>query len=288
MGKLLEVLKLTRIEHSLLLAIAVVAAELLSGGLPSTTILILSLITPVFISMGAFAINDYFDIEVDRKNKKSRPLVTGALVPSDALLTAAACMGIGIIASMPINAYCMTIAVFFAALSFFYSYRLKEILLVGNIYIALTMVIPFAFGSYVLSATPNTQIMIVSVMVFLSGLALEIHGTIRDFKGDIKERKVMSLPRVIGLKRAAEYALLFYLLAIFLSVYLFAELAPFKLNPVFGALIAMSDILLLYVSLAQMHTSKSSHKFYRRIRNLSLAGMGIALLAILAASLAYI
>ena len=65
-----------------MLVIAVVAAELLAGGLPATGVLALSLITPIFVSMGSFAINDYFDIGVDRLNrKKNRPLVSGALTP---------------------------------------------------------------------------------------------------------------------------------------------------------------------------------------------------------------
>ena len=76
MASLSAVLKLTRIEHSVMLAIAVVAAELISGVLPSPGIFVLALIPPIFVSMGAFAVNDYFDIKVDRFNKRyDRPLV---------------------------------------------------------------------------------------------------------------------------------------------------------------------------------------------------------------------
>ncbi|HUB92789.1 MAG TPA: UbiA family prenyltransferase, partial [Candidatus Saccharimonadales bacterium] len=71
--KFKAVLKLTRIEHSIMLVIAVLAAELIAKGLPSLPILVLSLIAPVFISMAAFAINDYFDLKVDKINKKMRP-----------------------------------------------------------------------------------------------------------------------------------------------------------------------------------------------------------------------
>ncbi|MEM3228556.1 MAG: hypothetical protein QW549_03130, partial [Candidatus Micrarchaeaceae archaeon] len=74
MNKIGAILRLTRIEHSVMLIIAVVAAELIaSRSLPDYFVLALSLITPIFISMASFAINDYFDIETDRLNKKSRP-----------------------------------------------------------------------------------------------------------------------------------------------------------------------------------------------------------------------
>lgn len=287
MAKLVEVLRLTRIEHSLLLVIAVIAAELLAGGPPGLPALALSLVTPVFISMGAFAINDYFDIAVDAKNGKDRPLVTGTLSRGDALYTAAACMGIGILASFPLGWPCLVIALLFAFFSFLYSYRLKETLLLGNAYIALTMVIPFIFGSYAASGGPGIQIMLISLMVFFSGLAREIHGTIRDYMGDVKERGIVSLPGVVGPGKSAAYALVFYAVAVLLSAYLFVLIPPFRLNPAFGIMIAVSDALLIYVSVAQLDTRRSGRAFYGRIRNLSLAGMGIALVAILIAS-AYI
>ncbi|MDE1762597.1 MAG: UbiA family prenyltransferase, partial [Candidatus Micrarchaeota archaeon] len=90
MGKFAEILRLTRIEHSIMLVIAVLAAELIAnhGVLPSAPTLAFSLITPIFISMGAFAINDYFDIKVDRANRKNRPLVAGTLRPHEALFIA--------------------------------------------------------------------------------------------------------------------------------------------------------------------------------------------------------
>ena len=52
MGKISAVLRLTRIEHSLMLVFAVLAAELITKGLPSANYLALSFITPIFISKG--------------------------------------------------------------------------------------------------------------------------------------------------------------------------------------------------------------------------------------------
>ncbi|MDE1865009.1 MAG: UbiA family prenyltransferase, partial [Candidatus Micrarchaeota archaeon] len=113
MGKLGAILRLTRIEHSIMLVIAVLAAELIAnhGMLPSAPTLAFSLITPIFISMGAFAINDYFDIKVDRANRKVRPLVIGELKPAEALYISVATILIGIASSYFINIYCFAIAI---------------------------------------------------------------------------------------------------------------------------------------------------------------------------------
>ncbi len=128
-----------------------VAAELLAGGIRRPDAHSSSAYVPVTISMGAFAINDYFDMEADRLNHKMRPLVTKDLNKQDALYVTAATLAVGIGASALINQYAFAIALMFAALAVLYAYILKAVLLVGNAYVALSMVIPFIFGSYVVS-----------------------------------------------------------------------------------------------------------------------------------------
>ncbi len=278
MGKVSAIFKLTRIEHSLMLVVAVIAAELIAGGLPSLSIFIASLITPIFVSMAAFAINDYFDVEVDKANKKKGPLVTGELSRSSALYITTICLVVGIAASAFINLYCVVIAVIFGALAMLYSYRLKEVLLLGNIYIAFAMVIPFIYGSYVKSGSGLSVILIVSAMIFLSGLAREIHGTVRDLEGD-KARRVNSLPRIMGWKAASYVAFILYLAAIGISAYLFRYVLPFLNNLAYGLPIIVSDVLLLYIS--SDYLSRTSAEFYKNARNISLVAMALALLAIL-------
>lgn len=273
------VLELTRIEHSAMLVIAVLAAELIAkGSFPSLPILALSLITPVFISMASFAINDYYDIEADRANKKKRPLVTGELKPIDALYVTAVSLLIGIIASALINIYAFAIALVFGLLALLYSYRLKGIVLLGNAYIAFSMAIPFIYGSYVVSSSIGPAIIFVSLMIFLSGLARETHGTVRDMEGDAR-RGFKTLPMAIGKEASGALALLLYLIAISISFYLLSSVAPFKYNLSFGAPIAVSDALLLYTAIGYL--SVGSTRFYDRARNVSLIAMALALLALL-------
>jgi geranylgeranylglycerol-phosphate geranylgeranyltransferase len=286
MNKAVAVLRLTRIEHSIMLVIAVVAAELLSGGLPAPGVLALSLITPIFVSMGSFAINDYFDVGVDRLNKKTkRPLVSGALTPAQALWVAGVSFAIGVGASaFSVSAF--AIALVFALLAIIYASKLKEMLLVGNAYIALSMAIPFIYGSYVESGALAPAVLPVCAMVFLSGLAREIHGTIRDYSGDVKMRNAMTLPKAAGISAAAAAALVLYVLAIATSAYLFVYVAPFRANLAYVAPVIVSDALLLYVGIG--HVLYHTKKFYLSARDVSLAAMALAILAILIAPLIHI
>ncbi len=283
MGGLGAVFRLTRIEHSIMLVVAVLAAELIVSGLPSLPVLAASLITPIFISMSSFAVNDYFDVEVDRKNKKTdRPLVSGELSKCDALYITYATLAIGIFASLLINAYAFFIAVAFGALAMLYSYRLKETFMLGNLYIAFSMAIPFIYGNYVVSPYLHLSIILVSIMIFLSGVAREIHGTVRDLKGDVL-RKVVSLPRAIGKQNASIVALALYVVAVLISLYLFAYVAPFSFNVAYLILVALTDVILIYVSVGYL--AKKTAGFYGSARNLSLIAMALALLAILIAPL---
>ncbi len=285
MGKLSAILKLTRIEHSFMLVIAVFSAELIAKGIPDPIALIASFITPIFISMASFAINDYYDIAVDKANRNmKRPLVSGELSKCDALYVTYICLAIGIFASMLINSYAYYIAVIFGALAMLYSYRLKQIILLGNIYIAFSMAIPFIYGNYVVSSSLSPAIILISAMIFLSGLGREIHGTVRDMRGD-RLRGVTSLPRAISRTGASVIALLLYFAAIGISIYLFVYMVPFKGDAVYLVLIGIADMLLVYVSLAYLN--KKTQKFYRLARNASLAAMLLALIAILAAPLTY-
>ena len=187
MDKLSAILRLTRIEHSIMLVIAVLAAELIAGIIPSAFVLAMSIITPIFVSMGSFAINDYFDVNADKANKRTdRPIVNGSVTRQEAYNIAMFCFVMGVAASIFINISTFVIAFIFAVLAYFYSYKLKDTLLIGNIYIAFSMVIPFIYGSYVVSSKLGIDIVLIGIVIFLAGLAREIHGMMRDFAGDSK------------------------------------------------------------------------------------------------------
>jgi geranylgeranylglycerol-phosphate geranylgeranyltransferase len=283
--KLMPVLRLVRIEHSLMLIVAVVAAELLAAAIPPVPVLILSIVTPIFVGASAFSINDYFDIDADKKNKKRRPLVSGELSRRDAIYITAAFIAIGVGAAVLINIYCAAIAAGFALLSVLYSYKLKTIPLVGNAYVALSMAIPFLFGSYAVASFPNLPIVGVFFLIFVAGLAREIDGTVRDYSGDISARKAKTLPVIMGKRPAASLALAFYVIAVAISMYMFAYTSPFRGNAAYLIPISIAGSMLIYSGAIFARMKK---RFYSAARNMSLAGMAIALIFILVSALVYI
>ncbi|ASI14194.1 digeranylgeranylglyceryl phosphate synthase [Candidatus Mancarchaeum acidiphilum] len=280
-----DYIKLTRAEHSLMLAIAVVAAELITAGkLPSWPIFIIALIPPILIGMASFSINDYFDVKVDKKNGKlKRPLVSGAILPKAAFNLSIALFVIGVAFSALINIYAFIISVIFAVLAFFYSYRLKETLLIGNIYIAFAMAIPFIYGNYIMSTSMNLNILLITLVILLSGVAREIHGMIRDKIGDIKERHSKNLVYYIGGRMSAVVASALYVSAVAISIAMFWIKKPFYMNIVYLIPILCVDITLMYVSAVYLKERISENEF-TNTRNISLIAMSAAILIYLIAA----
>ncbi len=292
--RVMGLLKLTRIEHSIMLVLAVIAAELETvglGGLPQFGIIALSIITPIFLSMASFAINDYFDVETDRANRRfDRPLVSGAVSKKAALYTAGASFIIGVAASFPINFYAFMLAIMFGVMAFLYSYRLKDTLLLGNVYIALSMVVAFIYGDLVVSGYIAQSIIIISIIIFLSGLAREIHGMIRDYDGDAKVRRMRGLVHYIGAPKSATIALVLYAEAVAISIFAFFFYEPFLYNALYMIPILIADAALMYVAIGyfkriEAGALKRSSQFFISARNISLGAMALALVAYLIAPL---
>jgi len=283
MGFLKELFRLTRFEHAVMLALAVAIAEVVVlGSVPQLSIAIaLSLLVPVFSEMGSFALNDYLDIKTDRMNGKAdRPLVKGTISPAFALCFSFATLALSVALSFFINLPAFVIALVFNALAVAYNWKLKDLPLVGNIYIALTMAIPFIFGNFVVSSSLSTLAIILAALGFIAGLAREIVKSAQDMEGDIKARGSKTLPVIIGKKPALAAACVLYILFIPLSLAPF--MAGLQLRPFPAALIGAGDAAILLIAYRIISAPDESYAF---ARNVSLVAFAIGMAGILLAAL---
>jgi len=248
MGFLRELYRLTRFEHALMLALAVLVAEAIAsaGVLPLSVALAFSLLVPILSEMGSFALNDYLDIGTDRLNGKlDRPLVKGTISPGFAKWFSCACLLFSVVLAYFINMPAFAIALIFNALAVAYNWKLKDMPLAGNAYIALTMAIPFVFGNYVISSTLSPLNLTLALLGFVAGLAREIIKSVQDVEGDVAARGSKTLPVVIGKKASLAAAVSLYLLFIALSALPFAM--GLKASIPASLLIAAADALVLLI-----------------------------------------
>ncbi len=233
-----DFIKLTRFEHAILFAISVFIASYIAGGIN-----FFSLLIPIFSEIGAFALNDYFDIEADIINKRyERPLVNGSIKKEEALVIIILAYLFSTIISAFINEAIFLLTLIINIFSILYNYKLKELPLVGNLYIAFTMGIPFIFGNLVITEKIHTINLILALMGFLGGLAREIVKTVQDMEGDKKARNAKTLPILIGKRPSLNIAIILYFFLILISFY------PYSLfkNKIPYVFIFLGDIGILY------------------------------------------
>jgi geranylgeranylglycerol-phosphate geranylgeranyltransferase len=258
---------LSRAEHALMVAIAVLLGEFLVIGFNVPLFeTVLAILAPVFITLGAFIYSDYHDVETDVQNQRmDRPLARGDIHPKEALIASIALIILGIVLSYFVNNIIFIITIGFAVLSILYAYSLKKIPLIGNILIALSMNIPFIYGNLVVSNFITVPVFFIALSSFFFGLGREIIKSIEDMYGDKKTGR-LTLPMVTGIKVSEWISAITILLAIALHAYMFFKIPPFLSQWIFLIPVLIGNLIVAY-SLFHVFEKVSD---YRKIRNLTL------------------
>jgi geranylgeranylglycerol-phosphate geranylgeranyltransferase len=293
MSKLKAAWQLMRLEHGVMLFLGILVGSLLSqktlyGNITVPLLnIVLTFFTALLLEASTFALNDYYDLEIDRINKRmDRPLVRGDLSPRSALLIFYVFFPLGLLCSFFVNTTCFIIALITALLSVVYDMKMKKIKLIGNFYIAYIMAIPFIFGG--VSVLPNDTlslgainpvIYVVALIAFLAGSGREIMKDVQDFEGD-KSRGVRSFPLYIGTRASAVVAAVFYLSAITLSFLPFSFTAynQFYANMYYLGVVLVCDSMLLSITIQLVMKRKPPMGYLRKF---SLLALFIGLLAFL-------
>jgi len=286
MSKLRAIWELMRLEHGFMLIIAVLIGAAISNqeftryGYD----LLFAFLTALLLEASTFSLNDYVDLEVDKKNRRvDRPLVRGDLKPKTALLLFFLLFPAGILFSLLVNMRCFYIAILTGALAVLYDLKLKKVKFVGNFYIAYTTAIPFIFGSVAVSEHIPSAVTVLSVIAFIASFGREVMKDIMDIEGDRAEG-VKSIPMYLGEKKTSVVIALVYLLSVALSFVPFVSLreTSFYHNLFYLIPVLLTDSIFVYLSVGIMITENPPLKRYR---NLSLFAMMIGLLAFLLGSL---
>ncbi len=244
-----------------------------------TNLLLSLLAVPFFVSAGAFILNDYYDVHTDRINKKLTPIVKGEIPRLWAYFMGVLFLGIGVISALPLGLIGLVIAFLFAALSWAYDYYLKDIALIGNITIALSMSIVFIFTEASLLGTLSYPTLIISAIAFLFGLGRELIKTVQDMEGDAKARGSKTLPMIIGANLSIILATFLILLAGVLNIWLYYNVSPFK----YGSLnsFRLMWIFEIVVAISIYLSATLKPESLELARKLSLIGMGGILISYL-------
>jgi geranylgeranylglycerol-phosphate geranylgeranyltransferase len=196
--KVKGIVQLFRPELPFSAGICVVLGEIVAlGSFPSTREAMLGFVCGFFISGSALVSNDYFDLEVDKVNSPSRPLPSGAVSPSEALIFAAIAMLIGLAASFVISIQALILSFVFGIVGILYNWRFKQAGLWGNLMVASSVAITFILGGLAVGQPFNKIVLFFSLTAFLIDLGEEVAGDAMDIEGD-KERNSKSIAIIRG------------------------------------------------------------------------------------------
>ena len=248
MVELLKALmKLSRIEHGVMVAIGVIAGAVSSGSIESLsskgTHIVLGSLAAILIEMGLFTFNDVFNIEEDKVNSPDRPLVRGCIGIREASLFGALTLIVGMLLSLIIGPISFILILLVVMLGMAYNVSLKRKGFLGNVAVAFNTAMPFVYGALLMSNITGI-ILLFYLMAFFSALGREVIKGIKDLRGDIRVG-TKTLAAKYGSLIAARIAASFIVIAVIMSP------LPILLvkNPIgYTTLILLTDTLLLYSS----------------------------------------
>lgn len=281
-NKFKAIWELLRLEHGLMYGFGVIIGVVVSAGIGFSPLKVfLGVLTAIFLQASAFALNDYFDYEVDRANKRfDRPLVRGELSKRTAFILFAILAPVGFLTAYLISVEAFLLAFGITVLGFVYDIKLKEFGIAGNIYIAFSMAAPFIFGSVVATNTVVASSSLLAMLAFFSGVGREIMKGIEDVKGD-ELRNVKTIARTMGVDTAARWSSAMLILSIVLSILPFIFLEEYYLDLKYIIPVAGTDIMLLMVS-KDLISGKFETESIKNFRKKTLLAMFLGLVGFFA------
>lgn len=270
--KVRALIELFRPELPFAAGVCVILGEMIAyGGFPPLLEMFLGFIWGFFLSSPAMIINDYFDIEVDKINSPNRPLPSGLIMPSTAIATATITTLMGIITSVFIGKLAVILYIIFWIVGFLYNWKLKEMGLLGNLFVSSSVATTFILGGIVVGEPWNETVWIFSLMVFLFDLGEEIAADSMDIEGD-KKRNVKSIAILIGKKNALRISAVLFILVIIVS---FLPVLLNLLGTSYLVIISITDIIIFYfvIKLLKSQTAKVGRNSIRGIYLSALFGM---------------
>jgi len=176
-------IQLSRPVNVLITFISIPVACWIAGGMLSSRLLLFFAgFTGALVAAGANAINDAFDIDIDRINRPDRPLPRGALTVHDARKMWLVVSLTAIVINLFLNAAALLTVIFSIVLLYVYSAWLKRTVLIGNVVIGLMTGMAFIYGGLAVGSIERA--LVPAVFAFLINLTRELVKDIEDREGD--------------------------------------------------------------------------------------------------------
>ena len=195
-----------------------VAALICATGLFSLSKIFLAALSGALAAASGNVINDIFDIEIDKINRPDRPLPSGRMSLNEASVLYFLLIVMSLVAAYFVNHAAFIIDLTALTILFFYSFRFKKIILIGNLIVAFLTALAFIYGGIAVGNFKDA--LIPASFAFLINFIREIVKDMEDIDGDLKSG-ISSFPHRYGFNRAKIIIATLSLLLIGATIYPF-------------------------------------------------------------------
>jgi len=207
--------RLIRPINGLIAFMAVILGAFLAGSnSDSLGKVIITAIAALLLLSAGNALNDFYDIETDKINRPLRPIPSGHIKRRSALIFAIALFILGASLGLFVSRAALIVAIIVSILLVFYTTKLREFILIGNIVIGLLTGLTFVSGGIASESIGRSFIPATFAFLFITGR--EIVKDIQDIKGD-RAAGMLSLPLKWGQRKSVYISLIFLAMVIIIS-----------------------------------------------------------------------
>ena len=263
-------LELIRVGNCLMTAVAVAIGYYLVT-LDTTCALGIAMISAFLICAGGQAINDVYDVDIDKKISKKRPIPSGRVPKQFAYRLSITLFIAGILVSLALTQTAIIIAVAISVLLFAYAARLYKAKYIGNFIVALGTALPFAFGAAAAMMAVPALVIVLSMGAFFANLGREVTKDFEDLKKDRGFKRTMPM---IHPQMAKSLIAAYYVAAVLLGIYAYIS---FSLGTAYIIITVLAAFVFLYTALL------AEKGKYTKSQKTSKKGMFVYLIALIAA-----
>jgi 4-hydroxybenzoate polyprenyltransferase len=175
MTLLIDYLRLIRVPNLFTVPSNILVGISLGSDLTFSIHTVMQIIVSILLYMGGVALNDFYDFEVDKKQRPNRPLSSGRIPKRYALLLAIIAFGISLLLAYYVSTLGFSISILLIITIFAYDYKLKDGIL-GPMIMATARVLNILLGlstySNVIPYNSVSLLVLSDTFLFIFGISL--------------------------------------------------------------------------------------------------------------------
>ena len=228
----------------------------------NSTHLLSLMISSALLYMAGMVLNDYFDIQVDKKERPSRPLASGAIKKRNALVVALAALATAnIILLVMVNLASFVISIALSGIIVAYNFRMKRNTIAGSLSMGTAR-----FLNVILGASPILGIILLQNSDEMLSDSLDVIIAAASMFAYVIAIMTLSKREVIGGGRQDHLAAFFIVIAILASVGVLGFILQFQ--PTFMINLSLFAAVMIFTFRRYLAAESSAELLQKAVRNM--------------------